>query len=388
MKNNMIRLSALKLFLVFSSIIILDLSGLSGGQDENSGSVIIGSDTLQKINYFTSSTFGKNHEGRKAIDSDYDSAWISDSAGPHWIEIDFGIKRIMDRITIYPGKKDNSPAIKKFIIQFMYDKEWFDYAEMAVPQTESGFFIFREKKYKNNKIEIDLGGIDASKFRIMIFEDHTYSGYAAIAEIETYIGSNKLKYFDERLIGMCMPIRNGLLPVEDNSYPNAPRSYRGGVHVGLDFLHYHRDETYEAIPVSKETPVLAAADGVIIRADWDYSPMTATEWLNQSEYYKKHPDTFVKRSFGGIQVWIDHRNGMVTTYNHLSIIDKKITRGAAVKKGERIGWAGNSGLIGEAEGKNYGVHLHFEIWIDGYYLGRGMNIKDIKKYFTWIFSVR
>ncbi len=116
--------------------------------------------------------------------------------------------------------------------------------------------------------------------------------------------------------------------------------------------------------------------------------MDASEWTNQSEYYQKHPDTFVKRSFGGRQVWIDHRDGIVTTYNHLSKIDENIKRGATVKKGDIIGLAGNSGQMGEAEGKDYGVHLHFEIWVDGYYLGKGMNIADIKKYFTWIFLTR
>ncbi len=93
----------------------------------------------------------------------------------------------------------------------------------------------------------------------------------------------------------------------------------------------------------------------------------------------------MKRSFGGIQVWIDHLNGIVTTYNHLSRIDPEIKKDGRVKKGQRLGWAGNSGLLGEAERKDYGTHLHFEIWIDGFYLGTGMSLKDIKKYITWIF---
>ena len=96
-------------------------------------------------------------------------------------------------------------------------------------------------------------------------------------------------------------------------------------------------------------------------------------------------EAFVMRSFGGIQVWIDHRNGIVTTYNHLSRIDSSIKIGSTVKRGQRIGWAGNSGLYSESQGKNYGVHLHFEIWIDGYYLGYGMKHRDVMKYITWIF---
>jgi hypothetical protein len=46
---------------------------------------------------------------------------------------------------------------------------------------------------------------------------------------------------------------------------------------------------------------------------------------------------------------------------------------------------GNSGLYGEALGKDWGAHLHMEIWIDGYYLGFGMKMKDVKKYVKWVF---
>ncbi len=369
-------------------IVLFSVVSYAAPRGQNKGTLVIGSNTMHRIFYSTSSNFGVNHEGRKAIDTDYNSSWISGKDGPHWIEIDFGIKRIMDKIIIWPGQVDNYQTIKRMIIQFMYNDEWFDFSDVEVKKEEKGFFDFFKAKPAMEEIKVELGGIDASKFRIFIPDDATYKGYAAIAEIETYIGSNKLKYFDERLLGMCMPVKNGLLPKENASYPNAPRKYRGGVHAGLDILHYHDDETYEPLEVTKETQIRAANDGVIIRADWDYKPLTANEWLNQSAYYRTHPRTFVKRSFGGIQVWIDHKDGIVTTYNHLSKIDDKIKTGVEVKKGQRIGWAGNSGLMGEAEGKDYGVHLHFEIWIDGYYLGKGMELKDIKQYFTWIFLER
>ncbi|MDI9424748.1 MAG: M23 family metallopeptidase, partial [Spirochaetota bacterium] len=106
----------------------------------------------------------------------------------------------------------------------------------------------------------------------------------------------------------------------------------------------------------------------------------------QSEYTRSNPRTFVLRSFGGRQVWLDHGNGVVTTYNHLSAIDRKVVQGARVSRGQRIGHVGNSGLFGEAEGKRYGAHLHFEIWVDGFYLGYGMTVEDVRKYFGWIFQ--
>ena len=368
--------------------VILLLNTVAESAEPKKGSLIIGANSIHKIIYTTSSAYGVNHDGGKALDSDQESAWISGSNGPHWIEIDFGTKRILNKIVIYPGEKDNYETLRRVILQFYYSDNWFDFADVAFNRGKSGLFSFFGKRETGNKAEINLGGIDASMFRIFIPADGTYNGYAAISEIEAYIGSNKLKYFDERLIGMCMPVHNGLLPVNDHSYPGAKRAYRGGQHAGLDILHYHDDETYRPIALSRKTQVLAAKGGVIIRADWDHTPMTSEEWRNQSEYYQKNPCTFVKRSFGGIQVWIDHENGIVTTYNHLSKIDDNIKVGTRVKRGERIGWAGNSGLFGESEGKDYGIHLHFEIWVDGYYLGEGMNIKEIKQYFSWIFSLR
>lgn len=350
---------------------------------KNSGFISIGSNSTQKIYYSTSSKFSENNDGQRAIDNNKKSSWISKKNSVHWLEINFGVKRIMNKIIVYPGKKDNYYTIKGFTLQFKYRSKWFDYASISLEELEESC-LFDSIEYKEKAV-INLGGIDASTFRIYIPDDQTYKGYAAISEIEVYIGSYKLEYFDNRLKNMFFPVINGFLPNENSSYPNAPRNYRGGKHAGLDIYHYHSKAFYKPIEVDMNTPVHAAKDGVIIRADHEYKPFTRDEWINHANYYKTHPRTFVKRSFGGIQVWIDHEDGVVTTYNHLSRIDDKIKEGVRVNRGERIGWIGNSGLIGEAEGKDYGVHLHFEIWIDGNYLGYGMKLKDIKNYLLWIF---
>ncbi len=339
--------------------------------------IIMGQNTVQRIYFETSSFFSKIHKGDKAMDSDIKTSWVSKNIrGPHWFEIDFGIKRLMSKIVVYPGKKDNYKTIKYFKLQFLYKDRWFDFAKINLENVSPA---------KNDRAEIDLNGIDASSFRIYIPEDATYKGYAAIAEVETYLGYSKIKYYDERLKGLFFPIKNGFLPDSNSGFPNAPRKYRGGRHAGLDIFYHHSDENYTPVRVTKDTPIYSADDGIVIRADWNYRPMTAEEWKSRANYFKNHPRTFVKRSFGGRQVWIDHKNGIVTAYNHLSAINKSIKKGALVKKGQPIGFAGNSGLYGEAIGKDYGTHLHFEIWIDGYYLGYGMSLKDIKKYINWIF---
>jgi murein DD-endopeptidase MepM/ murein hydrolase activator NlpD len=376
------------MFRLFTTILILAITVQTGAytvpvRKNNKGDyIIVGQNTVQKIRYITSSSFSETHRGNRALDSDRTSSWISNNGkASHWFEIDFGVKRLMSSITIYPGLKDNYKTIKYLCLQFMYRNRWFTFTKVYFSRD---FAPDGEKVY-GEKADIDLGGIDASSFRILIPEDATYNGYASISEIETHLGSSKIEYFDERLKGLFLPIKNGFLPAKDSGYPNAPRRYRGGRHVGIDFFYQHTDDSYEPVLVTKKTPVYAADNGTIIRCDLNYKPMTAKEWKTRSHYYKKHPRTFVMRSFGGRQIWIDHQNGIVTTYNHLSRIDDGLKKGSKIKKGQRIGWVGNSGLYGEALGKDWGAHLHMEIWIDGYYLGYGMKMKDVKKYVKWVF---
>lgn len=364
----------------FFLLLMLSINQIPQRQTGNRDYLISGQNTVQKIFYQTSSLYSKNHSGKMAMDSDRETSWISEkSTGPHWIEIDFGIKRLMSSIVIHLGRKDNYRTVRTFTLQFLNQGVWFDFATINLERR-----TFWGTRYQDT-VTIDLGGVDASTFRIMIPENGTYDGYAAIAEIEAYVGTGRIRYYDERLKGLCYPIENGYLPESDESYPNALRRYRGGRHVGLDVYYYHNGTSYNPIAVTNKTPVLSADDGEVIRADHAYKSLTPQEWKEQSSYYKNNPHTFDARSFGGRQVWIDHKNGIVTTYNHLSKIDPGIRKGTRVSKGDRIGWVGNSGLFGEAEGKEYGTHLHFEIWIDSYYLGFGMTLPEIKNYLVWIF---
>ncbi len=80
------------------------------------------------------------------------------------------------------------------------------------------------------------------------------------------------------------------------------------------------------------TPILAAGHGTVIKAGWD------------SGY--------------GRRVEIQHANGYVTTYNHMSAFGRGITEGARVRQGQVIGTIGNTGLT-------TGPHLHYEVIVNG-----------------------
>jgi len=63
-----------------------------------------------------------------------------------------------------------------------------------------------------------------------------------------------------------------------------------------------------------------------------------------------------KDNGGGLQIAIDHGNGIVTRYNHLGTIDVAV--GDSVTRGERIAGVGCTGLC-------TGPHVHFEVIVNG-----------------------
>lgn len=94
-------------------------------------------------------------------------------------------------------------------------------------------------------------------------------------------------------------------------------------HMGVDW----------AAPIG--TPVFAAGNGTIISAGWD------------SGY--------------GRRIEVEHANGYITTYNHLSGFARGAKEGAHVKQGQVIGYLGQTGLA-------TGPHLHYEILVNGHFV--------------------
>lgn len=115
--------------------------------------------------------------------------------------------------------------------------------------------------------------------------------------------------------------------------PIASGELRSG--FGMRFhpvLHYSRMHTGVdwASPVG--TPILAAGNGTVIKAAWD------------SGY--------------GRRVEIQHTNGYITTYNHMSGFGRAISEGVKVRQGQVVGYLGATGLV-------TGPHLHYEVMVNG-----------------------
>jgi len=186
-----------------------------------------------------------------------------------------------------------------------------------------------------------------------------------------------------------MPIEGALLPDRNAVYPGSRRTYRYGVHEGLDL--YAKDI---GVPVVDGTHVVAIGDGVIQRIDSDYREMTLGEvngLLDEAHALHITPiDTLAK--LNGRQVWIDHADGIASRYSHLSAVDADLQVGQQVRAGQVIGNVGLSGTPDGIVGNTQFPHLHFELRFGGefpydHYLGKWLTTEQTRRAFERIFAV-
>jgi murein DD-endopeptidase MepM/ murein hydrolase activator NlpD len=131
-----------------------------------------------------------------------------------------------------------------------------------------------------------------------------------LAQLEIRLLEKRVR---DRLLPTTVPVKDAFL--------GSPFGYRADPLAGLRAMHEGID--FNAVP---GTPVVAAADGVVLSASY-------------------HPE------FGNL-IELDHGEGLVTRYAHLSRMDAQA--GALVKRGERVGAVGSTG-------RSTGPHLHFEV---------------------------
>jgi murein DD-endopeptidase MepM/ murein hydrolase activator NlpD len=100
-------------------------------------------------------------------------------------------------------------------------------------------------------------------------------------------------------------------------------------HPVLGITRRHQGTDYAASP---GTPVMAAGEGVVLRASYS-------------------------GGYGNL-VELRHRNGITTRYGHLRGFARGIRSGARVTQGQTIGYVGSTGLAS-------GPHLHYEFRVNG-----------------------
>jgi murein DD-endopeptidase MepM/ murein hydrolase activator NlpD len=183
--------------------------------------------------------------------------------------------------------------------------------------------------------------------------------------------------------GFIYPINGACLPQGDQLMPNAPRDYRGGIHEGVDFYQYDN-----CTKIVKSTAILAAKDGIVIRADHDYQPLSEAQLLEFDNRiaagHANDPD--ILDAFRGRQVWIDHGSGIVTRYAHTSDVAADIHVGDTVHQGDVIAFVGDSGTPESISDPGVEEHLHFELRTGDTYLGKGLPPDEVRTLYEQLFT--
>ncbi len=185
--------------------------------------------------------------------------------------------------------------------------------------------------------------------------------------------------------GYIVPVEGATISSRRSHLPGARRAYRNGYHEGFDFYN-----GTVSVNIGYGTPIVAVADGVVVRADHDYveNDQAAYEELVAEASSRLDTPPEILDRLRGRQVWIRHAGGFLTRYAHLAAVAEGVTVGSTVRQGDVIGTTGNSGTIEAAQGTRDGPHPHVEVWQPGGdYLGSGMEPEQIWSLAAQVFGV-
>ncbi|WP_114948838.1 M23 family metallopeptidase [Microvirga calopogonii] len=182
---------------------------------------------------------------------------------------------------------------------------------------------FQRRVSQGDSFEVFYGSDDENGTPEILYASLTVGGEAR--RVYRYQGEDgTVDFFDEsgrslKKFLIRKPISDGILRSGFGSRFHPILGY-SRPHTGIDWAN------------KVGTPILAAGNGTIRFADW--------------------------KSGYGRHIEIQHANGYVTTYSHMSGFAKNMAQGTRVRQGQVIGYLGSTGL-------STGPHLHYEVLING-----------------------
>ena len=180
------------------------------------------------------------------------------------------------------------------------------------------------------------------------------------------------------------PIRGANVDTIPSHLPGAKRSYRNGVHEGMDWYGYSTK-----VPINRKTEVFAMGNGIVVRADHKYNRYSSKEERNSELKFADDtgftPDYILDR-LRGRQVWIQYENGLQARFAHLDRIPANLKVGDTVTADTLVGYVGNSGTSGEVNGNNTELHLHLDLLYKGELFWKGLSQDEIIKILTKVFT--
>lgn len=192
----------------------------------------------------------------------------------------------------------------------------------AIGQRVSGMVGLSPDEIRPLEVEPGRGGVlreggaltlDELNAVLALIDESARQGEDMFTVIEARLSEQKLQAM---MVPNQRPVDEGYVG-SGFGFRIDPITGRRALHTGLDFA------------AEKGTPILAAAAGVVIVAEY-------------------HPAY-------GKMVDIDHGGGLVTRYAHASRLD--VAKGDLVKRGQKIAEVGSTG-------RSTGPHLHFEVLVN------------------------
>jgi len=168
--------------------------------------------------------------------------------------------------------------------------------------------------------------------------------------------------------------------------PNSERDYHAGTHQGIDFICLARGHV--------ATSPMPGRVSFVVDGYQDPTPSDRSAVLEVAQRVGFLPPWTLVMLYGNVVV-IDHGHidgvGRVeTVYAHLDEVDDAMHPGAFVTAGTPVGVIGNHGTATAAANgtRPQSIHLHWEVLIDGHFLGEGLDAGTTAKVYDTLFGRR
>lgn len=198
---------------------------------------------------------------------------------------------------------------------------------------------------------------------LLTIDQETETVFSNFSQKDVQLEELSLEELIEHLSFLSNPIPKAQISVRDSHLPGARRAYRNGYHEGID---WYSGTSGRGIDLN--TPALSVADGVVVRTDLDYVEMGREEredYLTLSGQLGNTP-AYILDKLRGRSVWVQYDQGVMVRYVHLSRVAEGLKIGQEVKRGDTLGYVGNSGtsyaINGDVQG---GLHLHADLLLYG-----------------------
>ncbi len=283
--------------------------------------------------------FKYNHETCRYEPEVKDSAHILRSMGSF-----LGLAVIVS-VTVFYFYKDQATAMSEEILQSQNDRyksEW-QVLDNRIAQASNELSRLIEKDDHNYRVILDsrplgasvreagTGGSEKIHLREVADFPSISEGYKRVDKLARQVDIERQSFVElQDLLDQKIKIwasRPAIQPIDNRQLDRLHLTFGPRMHPIFGRVIDHKGLDFTA---SKGTPVYATGDGTVIRA-------------------------YHSESYGKV-IFVDHGHGFETRYAHLFSFNAR--RGDKVKRGQVIGFVGNTG-------NSVSSHLHYEVLYQG-----------------------